>query len=59
VANQVNKLFSSQLVVANIGLEIFASACADQHTQCVHVDWKPEAGGNRQIADLLAKLKNK
>lgn len=59
MANQVNTLFSSPLAVANIGLEVFAEACADQETSCVHVEWKPAAGGNQQMADLLAKLKNK
>ena len=57
MSNQVNSLFSSQLEVANIGLEIFAEACNDQKTPAIHVEWKPAAGGNQQMADLLAKLK--
>lgn len=59
MANQVNKLFSSQLAVANMGLEVFADACADQQTPCVHVEWKPAAGGDQQMMELLAKLKKK
>jgi len=58
MANQVNQLFSSQLAVANIGLEIFAEACTSQNTPNVHVEWKPAAGGNQQLMDMLAKLKN-
>lgn len=59
MANRINALFSSPLAVANVGLEVFADACADQKTPCVHVEWKPSAGGNQQLADLLAKLKSK
>lgn len=57
--NQVNKLFGSQLTVANVGLEVFYLATVDQNIPSVHVDWRPVAGGNQQLADLLAKLKNK
>ncbi len=59
MANKVNQLFSSPLAVANLGLEFFADACMDQETTCVHVEWKPAAGGNQQMMDLLAKLKKK
>jgi len=59
MASQVNQLFSSQLVVANLGLEVFADACTAQKTPNVHVEWKPSSGGNQQMMDILAKLKNK
>lgn len=58
MSNQINKLFSSQLTVANIGLEVFAEACTNQQVPTVHVEWKPAAGGNQQMMDILAKLKN-
>ena len=57
--NQVNELFQTQLTVANLGLEVFAQACRAQQTPCVHVEWKPAAGGNKQMMDLLSMLKNK
>lgn len=56
--NQVNQLFSSRLCVANVGLKIFAAACNEQQTPCVHVEWKPAAGGNPELMAILAKLKN-
>lgn len=56
MANEINKLFSSPLAIANVGLEIFAEACAEQRTACAHVEWKPAAGGNQKLADILAKL---
>jgi FdrA protein len=42
--------------VINIGLELFAENLAGQGAQVVHVRWSPPAGGNAQLADLLAKL---
>jgi FdrA protein len=43
--------------VINIGLELFAENLASQGAQVVHVRWSPPAGGNSQLADLLAKLR--
>ena len=57
--NQVNKLFGEPLAVANVGLIVFADACRAQGVSCVHVEWKPPAGGDKDMADILAKLKNK
>jgi hypothetical protein len=42
--------------VINVGLELFAENLAGQGAQVVHVRWSPPAGGNAQLADLLAKL---
>ena len=56
--NNVNKLFSSHLAIANVGVELFADAFRAQKTPCVHVEWKPPAGGNKKMADLLAKIKD-
>ena len=56
--NKVNQLFSSRLAIANVGVDIFAKAFRAQGTPCVHVEWKPPAGGNKKMADLLSKLKD-
>jgi len=40
---EVNALFSSQLTVVNVGLEVFAAACAAQKIPTVHIEWKPAA----------------
>jgi FdrA protein len=42
--------------VINIGLELFAENLASQGAQVLHVRWSPPAGGNSQLANLLAKL---
>jgi FdrA protein len=44
--------------VINIGLELFAEDLVRQGAQVVHVRWAPPAGGNAQLAGLLAKLRS-
>lgn len=51
-----NELFKSSLKVANIGLETFYDALNHQKVDAVHVDWRPKAGGNAKLINLLAKL---
>ena len=49
-------LLTSPLKVVNIGLEGFANELREQDVDVIHVDWKPPAGGNPQLAKLLSKL---
>jgi len=53
---QVKNLIGSPLKVVNIGLENFATELRLQDAEVVHVDWRPPAGGNPQLASLLSKL---
>ena len=50
------KLFRSQLVVVNVGPKSFATALEKQGYETVQVDWKPLAGGDRKMQELLAIL---
>jgi FdrA protein len=43
----------------NVGLEFFAESLAGQGAEVVQVEWKPPAGGNAAMMDILAKLKSK
>ncbi|MFP4686645.1 MAG: fdrA domain protein [bacterium] len=54
--NKINKLFDSELKVINIGLIGFAEELRNRNTEVVHVDWKPPAGGNKKVQNLLGKL---
>lgn len=45
------------LSVINVGLESFAANMKDQGAPCVHVEWKPPAGGNEKLMDILQKMK--
>lgn len=50
------KLFRSPLVIINVGPKSFATAIEKQGYETVQVDWKPLAGGDKQMQDLLAIL---
>ncbi|MBX3037731.1 MAG: acyl-CoA synthetase FdrA [Anaerolineales bacterium] len=43
----------------NVGLESFYESLISQGASAVHVEWKPPAGGNEKMANLLAKMKSK
>jgi len=53
-----NALLTAPPLVINIGLELFADNLASQGAQVVHVRWSPPAGGNSQLANILAKLRS-
>ncbi len=52
----INKLFKQDLSVVNLGLESFADNLKNEGVSAIQVQWKPPAGGNKEIADLLEKL---
>jgi len=49
-------LFEQPLRVINVGLEGFARELDSLGVAVVQVDWRPPAGGDPTMADLLAKL---
>jgi hypothetical protein len=55
-APQYQLLLASKVEVVNVGLEGFVKDLRDCGIDVVHVDWKPSAGGDPQMAALLAKL---
>ena len=55
-APKSNDLLGAPLRVINGGLEGFANELEQQGVEVVHVDWTPPAGGNPELARLLAKL---
>lgn len=55
-APKSNDLLGAPLRVINVGLEGFANELEQQGVEVVHVDWTPPAGGNPELARLLAKL---
>lgn len=50
------ELFGQELVVINIGTELFAEALKEQGVKTAHVDWRPPAGGDKELAKLLEDL---
>jgi len=49
-------LLEEKLKVINMGIETFASALKNQGVSVIIVDWKPPAGGDKEMLKLLEKL---
>jgi hypothetical protein len=49
-------LLTRDVKVVNVGLEGFVKDLRDCNVEVVHLDWKPSAGGDVQMAAMLAKL---
>jgi FdrA protein len=45
------------LAAINVGLESFSANLKDQGAPHIQVDWKPPAGGNEKLMDILQKMK--
>jgi FdrA protein len=54
--NEKNSLINRKIKVINIGLKKFADSLREQGVTLIHVDWKPPAGGDEKILELLDKL---
>lgn len=57
--SKVNELFNQDLKVINMGLKSFADELKEQGVSVIHTDWRPPAGGNTKMINLLNKLKSK
>lgn len=57
--SKVNDLFAKKLRVVNFGIESFYQDLLTQKQPAVHVDWKPVAGGDKELATILGKLGEK
>lgn len=53
---KVDALFEQELEVLNIGLEGFAEELTDQGVAVTQLNWRPPAGGDAELADILSKL---
>jgi len=54
--NGLAALFEQPLDIINIGLESFADELSEQNVTVVHLDWRPPANGDAELADLLSRL---
>jgi hypothetical protein len=53
----LNKLFESELVVANVGSALFADSIRMQGKQVVSVDWEVPCGGNERLYSMLTGMR--
>lgn len=56
MSKETKQLFNSELKVINIGVEQFADSMRSQGVKVMQVDWRPPAGGDRELAALLDRL---
>jgi len=52
----ISDLLEQTPVVVNVGLEGFAQELTAQGVDVVQLDWRPPAGGDPELADLLSRL---
>ncbi|MCY3994339.1 MAG: acyl-CoA synthetase FdrA [Caldilineaceae bacterium] len=48
---------TSAFAAINVGLESFTDSLRDQGAEVVQVDWRPPAGGDERLANLLNRLR--
>lgn len=53
---KILNLFRSELVVVNVGPRLFAEALEKQGYRTAQVDWRPAAGGDREMQAILDVL---
>lgn len=56
MADKILKLFTSELKVINIGLEIFNDALKAQNVNSVQVTWQPPPKLEKEYEDILSKI---
>lgn len=54
---KINNLFKEDLVVLNIGLDLFYKSINDSGGKAIKLDWQPPASGDSKLLDILSKLK--
>ena len=53
---KILKLFRSELVTVNVGPRLFATALEKQGYRVLQVEWKPAAGGDKEMQKILELL---
>ena len=53
------EMLKKPMAAINVGLESFAENLKDQGAPNIQVDWKPPAGGNERMMNILERMKQK
>ena len=56
MVDNILRLFSSELKVINIGLELFNDALKAQGVSSVQVSWQPAPELEKEYEDILSKI---
>jgi len=57
-AGQASSGLEGPLKAVNLGIELFHTSLVEQGAECVHVDWRPPAGGSDRLAAILERLED-
>jgi hypothetical protein len=55
-SEKIKQLLNEPIVAINIGVKSFAENLEKQNVEVVHVNWRPPAGGDQQMMDILDSL---
>ncbi|MQF69613.1 fdrA domain protein [SAR202 cluster bacterium AD-804-J14_MRT_500m] len=51
-------MLSKRLKIVNLGLSIFAESLEERGVSVVQVNWKPPAGGDLRLAEMIRRIRN-
>ena len=54
--SKIQQRVESELVAINIGPRLFGEALEKQGVEVIQVDWRPVAGGDKEMQDILSVL---
>ncbi len=55
--SSLKTLFNEDVRVFNVGIPSFADDLKRQGVPVAHVEWRPPAGGNKRVIELLDRIK--
>ncbi len=55
--SSLKTLFREEVKVFNVGIPSFADDLKRQNVPVAHVEWRPPAGGNKRVIELLDRIK--
>lgn len=55
--SSLKTLFNEEVKVFNVGIPSFADDLKRQGVPVAHVEWRPPAGGNKKVIELLDRIK--
>lgn len=53
---KAEELLNKKMVVLNMGLKNFKESLDTQGVKCIHLNWKPPAGGKKEIIKILDRI---
>lgn len=56
MSEKIVEFLNQPLIVINLGLDKFAECLQEQGVEVLRVDWRPPAGGDQEMIDLLDQL---